>query len=604
MGASGLWQGPHMAHTALGDAARRARYAASGGGACVSTGSGIQHRVQSASELGPLAVRQARGISVLIRLAEATANTITIPVIRPTAPTSADPALNTEVPRQGIQWAQLLTGPWPLLCLLGVQAVLSARLLQSNTAFSDEALYLWAGHLEWAHVLHGMPLPPFATYFSGSPVIYPPIGALADGLGGLAAARALSGCFMLIATILLWSTTARLYGKRAAIHAAGLWAVLGPTLHLGAFATYDAMTLMLLALAASCAVRVAQESAATRWAMAAAGALALANATKYASALWDPVVIATAVSSAWSAHRRKPAIRQAAIVTSYLLILLALLMMLATIANRNYIIGLASTTLARKSGTTGALTVLHDSWSWTGILAITALAGLAVIWWHERDAGRRALAVTLAVAGLLAPLNQARLHTDVSLIKHTDYGAWFAAILAGYVTSKLMTGNWPSRAIAAAAIVASIACSAAVGYPQAQGFYYGWPNATRVLAIARPMIKKTHGPLLLQNPAIFEYYLKIGYQWKEITGQNSIRLPSGRTIDIAPVGSHGIPGPYLAFVRSGYFKVIALNDYGRDPYDGPVIRAISSDPAYVEVGRTPWQDGNFIVWEYRPRRLR
>jgi len=568
----------------------------------VSTQSGIQYRVQSEVEPGLLAVRQAGGISALIGLAEATANTITIPVITAPPSTSAGTTAGREIPRQGIPWARLLTGPWPLLCLLGVQAVLSARLLQDNTAFTDEALYLWAGHLEWAHFLHGMPLPPFATYFSGSPAIYPPIGALADSLGGLAAARALSGCFMLMATVLLWSTTARLYGKRAAIHAAGLWSVLGPTLHMGAFATYDAMTLMLLALAAWCAVRAAQGNRATKWAMAAAGALALANATKYASALWDPVVIAAAASSAWSAHRRKPAIRQAAIITSYLLILLSLLLMLATIVDRNYITGIYATTLARKSGTTGSLTVLHDSWSWTQILTITALAALAVIWWQERDPGRRVLAATLALAGLLAPLNQARLHTDVSLIKHTDYGAWFTAILAGYVTSELMKGSWRRRTIAAAAVVASIVGGALVGYPQAQGFYHGWPNVTRVLAIIRPMISRTHGPMLFQNPAIFEYYFKIGSQWKQVTGQNSIRLRSGRTIDIAPVGSQGNAAPYLAFIRTGYFKVIALNDYGGDPYDAPVIRAISNDPAYVEIGRTPWQDGNFIVWKYRPRR--
>ncbi len=175
--------------------------------------------------------------------------------------------------------------------------------------------------------------------------------------------------------------------------------------------------------------------------MAAAGALALANATKYASALWDPIVIATAASTSWSAHRGKPAIRQTATITAYLAILLSLLLMLATIVNRDYLVGIDATTLARKAGTTGTLMVLHDSWSWTEILAITALAGLAVIWWRERDACRRALAVTLAVAGLLAPLNQARLHTDVSLIKHTDYAAWFTAILAVYVMSELMKGG-------------------------------------------------------------------------------------------------------------------------------------------------------------------
>src|SRR5215469_13401781 len=67
--------------------------------------------------------------------------------------------------------------PWPLLIILALQSALSMRLIWSNTAFGDEALYLWAGHLEWAHWLHGEPIPDFASYFSGAPVVYPPIGA-------------------------------------------------------------------------------------------------------------------------------------------------------------------------------------------------------------------------------------------------------------------------------------------------------------------------------------------------------------------------------------------------------------------------------------------
>ena len=147
-------------------------------------------------------------------------------------------------------WGQRIAAAWPLLAVLAVQAALSVRLLRADTAFQDEALYLWAGHLQWAHWLHGTPIPPFPYYFSGAPVIYPPLGALADGIGGLAGARVLSLVFMLGATGLAWGTAARLFGRRAAFFAAALFAVLGPTLHLGAFATYDAMALFLVALAA------------------------------------------------------------------------------------------------------------------------------------------------------------------------------------------------------------------------------------------------------------------------------------------------------------------------------------------------------------------
>src|SRR6266480_6185040 len=114
-------------------------------------------------------------------------------------------------------------GNWPLVVILAVQTILSLRLVGADTAFQDEALYLWAGHLEWARVLHGTPMPPFPSYFSGAPVIYPPIAALADSVGGLTGARMLSLCFMLGATALLWAATSRLYGRLAAFFAIALW---------------------------------------------------------------------------------------------------------------------------------------------------------------------------------------------------------------------------------------------------------------------------------------------------------------------------------------------------------------------------------------------
>ena len=144
--------------------------------------------------------------------------------------------------------------PWPLLAVLAAQAALSASMVRTSTAFGDEALYLSAGHLEWSHWLHGTPIPAYQAYFSGAPVIYPPIGALADSLGGLAAARLLSLVFMLGVTAFVWGTATRLLDdERAAFFAAALFAVLAPTLHLGSFATYDAAALLLVAAATWCA---------------------------------------------------------------------------------------------------------------------------------------------------------------------------------------------------------------------------------------------------------------------------------------------------------------------------------------------------------------
>ena len=197
----------------------------------------------------------------------------------------------------------------PLFAVLVVQALLSVRLLGADTAFVDEAAYLWAGHLEWAHWLHGVAIPPFSSYFSGAPVLYPPLGALADSVGGLTGARVLSLIFMLGATVLLWDVTSRMFGRQAGFFAAALFAVAGPTLHLGAFATYDAMSLFLLALAAwLVAGAAAGQEAVGR--MAGAGAvLALANATAYSSVLFDPVIVALALVIALPSGRRLAARR-------------------------------------------------------------------------------------------------------------------------------------------------------------------------------------------------------------------------------------------------------------------------------------------------------
>ena len=191
--------------------------------------------------------------------------------------------------------AILKTLPWPLFAVLVVQVALALRLIWSNTAFIDEATYLYAGSQELNHWLHGAPVANYQTFLSGAPVTYPPIGAIVSSIGGLTAARLLALAFMLGSTALLYATARELFGAYAGILGAAIFAVIGVTEFLSAFATYDPMALFLLALSTYLAVRKDRRrdsltSAANKVVIAAA-ALALANATKYASGLWDPIVL-------------------------------------------------------------------------------------------------------------------------------------------------------------------------------------------------------------------------------------------------------------------------------------------------------------------------
>ena len=142
-----------------------------------------------------------------------------------------------------------------------------------HTAFGDEADYLWQGHLEWANWLHGYPIP---ASMIGRPADLPSRRGTCHGVGGLAGASILSLFFMLVATVLLYLTTSRLFGTIAAVTSSALWAVSEPVLRL-AFATYDPMACLLVALSMWLAVQAGPAPVARGLVAASAVALALAG---------------------------------------------------------------------------------------------------------------------------------------------------------------------------------------------------------------------------------------------------------------------------------------------------------------------------------------
>jgi hypothetical protein len=501
---------------------------------------------------------------------------------------------------RGAGWP--LAVPLPLVAILTIQVVLSVRLLRSDTAFGDEALYLWAGRLEWAHWLHGQPIPAFQTWFSGSPAIYPPIGALADRLGGLTGARLLSLAFMLGATTLLWGTAARLYGRRAAIVAAALFAVTGPTLHLGAFATYDAMSLLLLALAAWCATGGRGREDATGWILAATAALALANATKYASAIFDPVVIALAVLSAYPEPGGKLALRRATLLLTCLVGTLAVLLRLG---GSWYVAGISQTTTARPSGGTPVMLVLTDSWQWTGVVVLAALAGVVLsVAGPGRSRSGFLLVGVLAGAALLVPAEQARIHTTVSLDKHVDFGAWFACIAAGYAADRVVRWlpagwrrPWYAGALAAACLAGALVPVAAAGVAQA-GAMVSWPGAARLITFLRPRVSHG-GRFLAETDTVPEYYLP-QTSWRQWSSTFSITQRDGKLKD-----ADGQAAPYLSAISHHEFSLVVLSFAQTPGLDQAILGALRATPGYRWIGNVPYSgpvSGSYTVWALAPPR--
>ena len=497
---------------------------------------------------------------------------------------------------------------WPLLPVLIVQALLTLRLVRADTAYQDEGLYLWAGHLQWANWLHGTAIPPFPYYFSGAPVIYPPLGALADHVGGLSAARVLSLVFMLAATALLWSAARRQFGRRAAFFAAALFAVLGPTLHLGAFATYDALSLFLVALAAWCVLRVGDRGEAPGRMIAAGAALALANATAYSTILFDVLVPVLAALAAYPVMGGRIALRRVAILLTTVIALLAAGLL---IGGSSYLSGFKRTVLTPVAHTSSPLSVLSSSWYWAGLLVILAVAG--VVFSAARRDGRAQtwLLAVLAAAAILGPAEQAWLHTAALLNEHVGVGAWFAAIAAGYAADRFIAAAPAGRqqAFTSATCVIALVFPVYLGAVQSWSFATNWPNAKAFIAVFRPLADSGHGRLLVEDPSVAKYYLPAGLEWRRWSSTRNIVLPSGASTGnpaaTAGIVAAGNARTFARYIAKGYFSYVALNFTDTSALDHGLATLLHRNPHYhtiqvvpygIEV--PPFGQGTYVIWKY------
>jgi 4-amino-4-deoxy-L-arabinose transferase-like glycosyltransferase len=470
----------------------------------------------------------------------------------------------------------------PLPAVLGVQVVLSLRLVWSNTAFQDEALYLRAGHLEWAHWLHGAQIPDFPSYFSGAPVLYPPLGALADSVGGLTAARIMSLGFMLAVTALLWMTARRLFGQRAALLAAGLFATLAGTQFLGAFATYDAMALFLLALGAWLAVRSAdcQPTARTILLIICGMTVGVADAVKYATVVLTPVVVVIAALAVAKRYRSRAAVAAGLTV---LCSWLALVVLAVVLGGHQYWLGITATTLDRPPSDVSAAIIFQRSYVWTGLILVLAVLG-ALLAIRSKERGRF-LPALLASAALVIPAEQARLHTTVSLQKHVVFGAWFAAIAAGYAMARLSRVD-PGRGWAPVMAIPIAASTLFGSMGQADALYRVWPNSAEVISVLRSAVRSHPGNYLAEDYDVEAYYLRSQVPWWRWSSTYYFSNPGMGTGASA----------YRAAISEHYFSLIVL-DFGDT---AATDRQLTSDMARAGGYRVLAKAGAFTVWASQP----
>lgn len=458
-------------------------------------------------------------------------------------------------------------GRLPLAAVLVTQACIALTL--TNSVFVDEACYLFSGHTEWAAAFGGSaPSMDYATFFSGSPYLYPLIGAAADAVGGLGAARGLSLVCMLGATIMLYRTTVLLFGRRAAIWASGLFALCGPSLFMSHLATFDAPAVFLLASGFWFAVRSGRDKVLMLETIA---LTTLAVAFKYAALVYAvPIVLVAAICAIDSVGRRWATVRGAVLGTLMVLTGFALV----CLAGQTTVTGLMSTTLNRPPATNTVDQVAHRSAVYVGF--VLGLALLGSLWFilkrrsekprQEKHTGpltdvwswkaRLLLATVLTGAALIAPLGDMRLHTLTSLEKHAGYGLLFAAPMGGWLIDKLAGRAW-WRIVPAVALVGALGV---YGANQAHEFFGEWLNSTAYLkklqTVTADYPAGTH--ILAEDPWVERYYLGDAgdrFVWND-TYSLYFTPANGKALT-------GVPA-YQAAITERYFGVVFI-DYNATP---------------------------------------
>ncbi|HWG01768.1 MAG TPA: glycosyltransferase family 39 protein [Trebonia sp.] len=489
-----------------------------------------------------------------------------------------------------------------LLGILVLQAVLTLRL--RNTAFEDEALYLYAGRMEIAHLLHGAaPQGNYAFYFSGAPALYPVAGAALNAIGGLALARALSLAEMLAVTAMVYAIARYLFNERVALCAAAVFSVSEPALFVGHLATYDATCLFLLAAAATVAVR----SAACRWPvfLLAAPLAALAVAVKYAGALYLPAIAVLPALAGWPARGRRVLWYPA----GFALVVAGLLALGLHLGGHVYIEAITGTTTNRAQGSTPDAMILKESAEWGGALTVLAAFGAVAYAWRARtEPGeliarsggrpRRALLGTVMCGtAFLAPAYQMHLHTDVSLLKHVGFGLFFAAPAAGVGLVRLVGDHFRRPHFGVAAWCVALA----LGMGQSWSLYHAWPETGPFISAfskhlapgARYLVEVQEVPIyyLEGNPDAQPEQFWSTYNIAYIDKQ-------GQTL----TGAAG----FTAAVRAGYFRVIAYDNTVTPGTDQVIARAIASSHSYylAKVVRMTASGGpvDYDIWVKRPPR--
>lgn len=373
----------------------------------------------------------------------------------------------------GDRWSR----PTVIACLtaiLGAFSVISMTTKQNDNPFQDEGLYLYMGHRMIDHITTGAHLSEYpGTYFSGSPGIYPVLAASVESFAGVEGARMLSLVFTCIAIVGAYGIGRELFGDAAGMFGAASIALCGSIVFISNLATFDAMALAIVAMAAWLAVYSANQNRLI-FAPVVGLLLAVAFLTKYAVAVYIPGICALAVLTAW------PTLRWASVRRAYVIAAAAGGSVAFVLTYWTYDIrkGIVATTVDRHPISPAAPEeMLRQIAMWVGPWLALALVGAVIAY--------RKWPVCLVLLGMsvIGPLQQVRIGEATSLSKHVGFGLVFAAPLIGVVAASLMKRWW--RVLGVPLVAATAVYLGSGGVANGGYLLTTWVDDTRLLTQLR-----------------------------------------------------------------------------------------------------------------------
>jgi hypothetical protein len=170
------------------------------------------------------------------------------------------------------------------------------------------------------------------------------------------------------------------------------------------------------------------------------------------------------------------------------------------------------------------------------------------------------------------------------LQKHVVFGAWFAAIAAGYAMARLSRVD-PGTGWAAVMALPIAASTLFGSMGQANGLFKVWPDAEAAVGVLRSAVHSHPGHYLAEDYDVEAYYLQAEASWQRWSSTYYFSYQGGPT---------GTPS-YRAAIDSHYFSLVILDFGDTAATDTEIVADMRRAGGYYVLGRT----GRFTIWASR-----